>query len=161
MDGLFRGPGEPAGDARIRLATCLLSDVAWRAHPDFRAERGFDFALHGNWVGIDARERAMLAAALYACFGGDFAAPAALILPRLADPAALARAKAWGLALRLGQRLTGGTAAPLAASRLVRDGGELVLSLSADHTPLYGEAVARRLKALAGAIGLEAAFRAG
>lgn len=161
MDGLFRGAGEPPGDARIRLATCLLSDVAWRAHPDFRAERGFDFALHGNWVGIDARERAMLATALYACFGGDFAAPVAVILPRLADTPSLVRARAWGLALRLGQRLTGGTAAALTASRLTRDGGELVLSLSPAHAPLYGEAVARRLKALATAMGAEPAFRAG
>ena len=161
MDGMFGGPHEPPGDARIRLATCLLSDVAWRAHPDFRAERGFDFALHGNWVAIDARQRAMLATALYACFGGDFAAPQTAMLGALADPAALTRARSWGLALRLGQRLTGGTAATLTTSRLVRSGSELILSLSPDHAVLYGEAVARRLKALAGNLGLDAVFRVG
>ena len=37
--------------ARLRLAACLLADVAWAAHPDFRAERGVEMALHGNWVG--------------------------------------------------------------------------------------------------------------
>jgi hypothetical protein len=26
----------------------------WAAHPIFRAERGIDMALHGNWVAIDA-----------------------------------------------------------------------------------------------------------
>ena len=161
MDGLFRGRGEPAGDARIRLATCLLSDVAWRAHPDFRAERGFDFALHGNWVAVTAPERAMIAAALYACFGGDFGSRDVKVMHQLGDPAALARARTWGMALRLGQRLTGGTAAPLTASRLAREGGALVLTLDPAHAALYGEAVARRLKALAQALGLEPEFRVG
>ena len=39
---------------RLRLAACLLADIGWAAHPDFRAERGIDLALHGNWVAIDA-----------------------------------------------------------------------------------------------------------
>jgi len=160
MDGLFRGRGEPPGDARIRMATCLLSDVAWRAHPDFRAERGFDFALHGNWVAVTAAERAMIAAGLYACFGGDFGNRDVEIMHALADAPALARARTWGLALRLGQRLTGGTAAPLTASTLHRDGDALVLSLDPAHAPLYGEAVTRRLKTLAQALGLEPEFRA-
>ena len=161
MDGLFRGRGEPGSEGRIRMATCLLSDVAWRAHPDFRAERGFDFALHGNWVAITAPERAMIAGALYACFGGDFGDPQVAVLHQLADAAALQRARTWGMALRLGQRLTGGTAAPLTASRLQRDGEQLVLTLDRAHAALYGEAVARRLKALATALGLEPEFRTG
>ena len=160
MDGLFKGRFEPPHEARIRLATCLLSDVAWRAHPDFRAERGFDFALHGNWVAITAAERAMIAAALYACFGGDFASPQVAVLHQLADAQALAKARTWGLALRLGQRLTGGTAVPLTASKMWREGGSLVLTLAPAHAALYGETVARRLKALAGSFGLDPVFRA-
>ena len=159
MDGLF-SRHESAGDRRLRLATCLLSDVAWRAHPDFRAERGLDIALHGNWVAVTAAERAMLAAALHACFGGAPSSPDLGMLWRLADPTALARAYSWGLALRLGQRLTGGTAQALAASRLTVADGELRLTLTEAHAPLYGEAVARRLKALAQALGLTPAFGA-
>src|SRR3546814_5969133 len=54
------------GDAwrRIRRAACLLADVGWRANRDFRSERGVEIALHSNWVGINAAERAMLATAL-------------------------------------------------------------------------------------------------
>ena len=161
MNGLFDTPlqPEPTGDARLRLAACLLSDVAWRAHPDFRAERGLDIALHGNWVAITAAERAMLAAALFACFGGDSGDHAAALLARLAPPAALARARSWGLALRLGQRLTGGTAAPLVASKLYRDEDRLVLALAGRDAPLWGEAVGRRLKALAQAMDLAPEFK--
>jgi exopolyphosphatase/guanosine-5'-triphosphate,3'-diphosphate pyrophosphatase len=151
MNGLFGG--ESDGETRLREVACLLSDIAWRAHPDFRAERGLDVALHGNWVAITAQERAMLGAALFACFGGDFGHPSAELLHRLADPASLARARLWGLALRLGQRLTGGTAEALAGGGLRRDGDIVVLTLAQHHEALYGEAVQRRLKALGNAMG--------
>ena len=111
MEGLFEP--EPPAERRIRLAACLLSDTAWRAHPDFRAERGVDLALHGNWVAATAAERAALACALHFCFGGEPHAPVLDIFARLASAELLARARTWGLALRLGQRLTGGTAAAL------------------------------------------------
>lgn len=157
MDRLFApDPGfEPAADRRLRLAACLLSDIAWRAHPDFRAERGVDVALHGNWVAVTAAERAALAAALHACFGGGTDAPIMATLHRLAPPALLARARSWGLALRLGQRLSGGTAVGLAASRLERDGPAVVLRLGQSHADLIGDAVMRRLKLLGTSLGLE------
>ena len=170
MDDVFAGSapgargapgGETAAMRRLRLATCLLSDIAWRAHPDFRAERGMDIALHGNWVAISPGERAILAAALVACFGGLPGTVEAARLARLADPASLATARAWGLALRLGQRLTGGTAAPLAASRLTIEGDTLVLTLAPVDAPLFGEAVTRRLKALGAVLGLGVAERVG
>jgi len=154
MDPLFTD--EPPLVRRLRLAACLLSDIAWRAHPDFRAERGVDVALHGNWVAITAAERAALAGALHACFGGSADAPIMATLAQLAPPALLAQARVWGLALRLGQRLTGGTAAGLAVSRLERDGTGLCLRLGQAHADLAGDAVQRRLKLLGNVLGLPA-----
>lgn len=154
MDPLFAD--EPAPVRRLRLAACLLSDIAWRAHPDFRAERGVDVALHGNWVAVTAAERAALAAALHACFGGSMNAPIMATLMQLCPPPLLAQARVWGLALRLGQRLTGGTAEGLAVSRLERDGGDLCLRLGQTHADLAGDAVQRRLKLLGTALGLPA-----
>ena len=142
-------------DRRLRLAACLLSDIAWRAHPDFRAERGVDVALHGNWVAVTAAERAALAQALHSCFGGSARRRCCNCWRNCASPAQLARARAWGLALRLGQRLTGGTATALTASRLVRDGDQVVLRLDARHAALFGDAVLRRLKLLGNAMALE------
>ena len=150
MDPLFEN--EAPADRRLRLAACLLSDIAWRAHPDFRPERGVDVALHGNWVAVTAAERAALACALHHCFGGHPAAPVMATLQRLALPPLLVRARIWGLALRLGQRLSGGTAAGLAASQLERSGTAVVLRLGTAHADLAGDAVARRLKLLAGAL---------
>ena len=139
--------------ARLRLAACRLADVAWQAHPDFRAERGVDMALHGNWVGVDGPGRVMMAQALFSNFGGsgnfgdsDVAA--------LCNPDELKRAAEWGLAMRLGQRLSGGVAEGLDRSALSRDGEILRLSLRKGSADLYGEAVERRLRTLAGALGL-------
>jgi exopolyphosphatase / guanosine-5'-triphosphate,3'-diphosphate pyrophosphatase len=144
---------DPPELARLRLAACLLADIAWAAHPDFRPERGIDMALHGNWVAIDAPGRVMLAQALYCNFGGGRALPYPAIAA-LCSEAELNRAAAWGFAMRLGQRLSGGVAAGLRSSRLSRDGGTLRLEIARNNAALLGETVERRLKTLAGELGL-------
>ncbi len=136
--------------ARIRLAACLLSDIAWAAHPDFRAERGIDMALHGDWVAIDAPGRVMLAQALFSNFGGNgFPYPA---MAALCWDGALKRARQWGLAMRLAQRLSAGVEAPLRDSSLRIEGEDLVLRLPNRDSALFGEVVERRLKALAASL---------
>lgn len=147
--------GEDAELARLRHAACLLADVGWRANPEFRAERGLEIALHGNWVGIDARGRALLAQALFTSLGGGLESPPPV--GQLAQTDDIEHARLWGLAMRLGQRLSGGIAGPLRRSSLAVDGERLVLRLDADHAALYGEAVEKRHRALAGALGLTAA----
>jgi exopolyphosphatase / guanosine-5'-triphosphate,3'-diphosphate pyrophosphatase len=138
---------------RLRHAACLLADVGWRANPEFRAERGMEIALHGNWVAIDSAGRAVLAQALYTALGGGLGCPEPL--ERLADDESLAHARLWGLAIRLGQRLSGGVAAPLRRSHLALEDGTLALSLEHRDEALYGEAVEKRHKALAAAFGRE------
>jgi exopolyphosphatase/guanosine-5'-triphosphate,3'-diphosphate pyrophosphatase len=139
-------------EARIRLAACLLADVAWQAHPDFRAERGVEMALHGNWVGIDAAGRVMIAQALFSNFGGGRTFPDPKVAA-LCPPEALERAYRWGLAMRLGQRLSGGLAVSLDRSRLSRHDDIVRLTLKKGEEALYGETVARRLERLAAALG--------
>lgn len=136
--------------ARLRHAACHLSDVGWRANPEFRAERGVEIALHGNWVAIDARGRALMAQALFTSLGGGTNAPAPLAI--LAPATDLKRAVSWGLAMRLGQRLSGGLAGPLQRSRLSEDGSVVALHLSGEDRALYGDAVERRHVALANAV---------
>jgi exopolyphosphatase/guanosine-5'-triphosphate,3'-diphosphate pyrophosphatase len=137
-------------EARLRLAACLLADVAWQAHPDFRAERGVEMALHGNWVGIDVCGRVMVAQALFSNFGGrDFPDPRVAALCRRDELECAAR---WGLAMRLGQRLSGGLASTLERSRLERDGDVIRLLLPRGEEALFGETVDRRLRKLAAAL---------
>lgn len=148
---------EASADSRLRLAASLLSDVAWSANPDFRAERGTEIGLHGNWRGIDIPGRILLARTLHAGFGGadgDFPAMGALVAGDRLD-----RARQWGLAIRLAQRLTGGVEAPLRASAIGLVDDRLQLTLEAGWHHLAGESVERRLRSLAQAIGAKPDIR--
>lgn len=145
--------GEAPEVARLRAAACQLADVGWRAHPEFRAARGLDIALHGNWVGVDARGRAMMARALFTSFGGTGGADP---IERLCSAEDQALADRWGFAIRLGQRLSGGVAQALEDSRLSITPAAVILHLSPDDLGLYGEAVERRHKLLAASLGRSA-----
>jgi exopolyphosphatase/guanosine-5'-triphosphate,3'-diphosphate pyrophosphatase len=83
------------------------ADVAWEAHPDFRAGWAVDMGVHGNWVGIDAEGRTVIGRTLWSAFGGDgdFSSD----LAELVDERVLDHAGRWGAAIRLAQRLSGGT----------------------------------------------------
>jgi exopolyphosphatase/guanosine-5'-triphosphate,3'-diphosphate pyrophosphatase len=111
-------------------------------------------ALHGNWVGVDGPGRVMMAQALFSNFGGrdfeDYEVAA------LCSPDELRKASLWGLAMRLGQRLSGGVAASLKRSSITIEGDMLRLTLRAVDEGLYGETVDRRLRTLAGALGCKA-----
>lgn len=145
MDPLF--PDEPGNLQRLRLAACLLADIAWNAHPDFRAERAVDMALHGNWVGINSHGRAVLGRALCSAFGGDggFSPEVAELL----RPGEVERLISWGKALRLAQRLSGGTEALLRKTSIALKPGKVILSIPEKYRALYSEAVERRLLQLA------------
>ncbi len=138
---------DDAAAARLRMAACLLSEAGWAETPDFRASRGLEMALHGDWHGIDMEGRIVIGQALYSCFGGGTSlfegAPAGVLTTKIN------RAIRWGLAMRLGQRMSGGVELPLHQSRLERDGNMIRLHLWDDAASLYGEAVQRRLKNLA------------
>ena len=144
---------DDAAAARLRLACCLLSDVASTANPDFRAERAAEMALHGQWWGIDLEDRLVMAQTLFTSSGGQ-GHPFALPL----DPTVqqrLVRASHWGLAIRLAQRLSGGSEPPFVVSRLTNDETHLRLTLVGQGARLAGEQVEKRLKPLAEALGLK------
>lgn len=145
---------------RIRQAACNLGDVAWRANPNFRAERGLVMGLHGNWVGITGPEREMLGQALFTSFGGG----SSTVFPgggKLVGEEATKRAIAWGLAMRLAQRLSGGTRKPLEDSSLCRVDGKLELRLPGSLAKLYGDSVEKRHVQLSEILGLEPLIIAG
>ena len=155
MDPIFRD--ESRDMRRLRLATCLLGDIAWNAHPDYRAERAVDMALHGNWVGIDSHGRAVLGRALCSAFGGDggFSPKLAALL----RPGEVERVIAWGRALRLAQRLSGGTEVLLRKTVIELAQDKVLLSIPSKYQMLYSEAVERRLTQLARALNRQAEVR--
>jgi exopolyphosphatase/guanosine-5'-triphosphate,3'-diphosphate pyrophosphatase len=142
---------EEPGMRRLRLASCLLADVAWQSNPGFRADRGIEMALHGNWVAVSPGGRVVMAQALSASFGRD----------RLPDPRLsqlcreeqLTRAHCWGQAMRLGQRLSGGVASVLKRTSLADVNGAVQLTVRRGEEALIGDQVERRLVRLAELLG--------
>ena len=142
------------GMERLRLASCLLADVAWQAAPMFRAERGVEMALHGDWTGVDAAGRVSMAQALSSNFGRDSLPDERL--RQLVKSQQLQRAHCWGLAMRLGQRISGGVASVLDRTSLAVENGVLRLHVPQAEESLAGDAVRRRLDRLADVLELKA-----
>ena len=144
---------DPPEERRLRHAACLIIGTSWASDPDFRAVAGEDLALHGNWIGVSATDRAVMAMALHVGLGGAADAPPG-ILTRLAPADRLAAAAAWGLALRLAQRLSGGAPAALRQVPLQgADDGALVLAPARAVGALIDSAIQRRLARLGTALG--------
>jgi exopolyphosphatase/guanosine-5'-triphosphate,3'-diphosphate pyrophosphatase len=144
---------DPPSMRRLRLASCLLADVAWQSNPGFRADRGIEMALHGNWVAVRPAGRIIMAQALSASFGRDRLSD--VRLAALCKDEQLARAHCWGLAMRLGQRLSGGVASVLKRTSLSEVNGAIQLSVRRGEEALVGDQVQRRLIRLAEALGRE------
>lgn len=131
---------------RLRLAATMLALAAQRIEPNLRMEQAMDWALRKRWIGIDDRERAILAMAAMANTGRTTIPDEYLRLAPLAD---LREAVTWGLATRLCRKFSGCIAQTLSGSSLGRRKGQLVLAVSTDLQPLYTEAVEKDLRLLA------------
>ncbi|RMF68454.1 MAG: Ppx/GppA family phosphatase [Alphaproteobacteria bacterium] len=157
IDPLFapRGPIALAtGESRLVGAAAILADVAWHAHPDFRAERATLEVLSGHFVGVNHRERAWLALVMNALYGGEEDTVFARRCRRLLKEEQAERAVLVGMALRLAQRLAAGTPGPLTETALAMEADRLVLTVRPAAASLVGEVVLRRLSRLAGRLGL-------
>ena len=140
---------ESPEDGRLRLAACLLSDVAWRAHPSYRAARAFEEVFQAPVVGIDHAGRAFVALAIHARYNGTGDAPVTEPARTLVEQAVVEQAKLVGVSLRLGLTLSGGAPGVLARTRLERSAGEVTLHLRREDSHLNSELVERRLASVA------------
>jgi exopolyphosphatase/guanosine-5'-triphosphate,3'-diphosphate pyrophosphatase len=147
---------------RLRLirACCLLHDVSWRAHPDYRAEICFDNATRANLGGLTHSERVYLGLALLHRYknkrdGTRFEPLAGLI----ADED-VRQAEVVGKALRFGAMFSAQD--PELMGRLRHDRGEGVLELTLPAgagEALYGEVAEARLASLASSLDAEPVVR--
>ncbi|MFO1184292.1 MAG: Ppx/GppA phosphatase family protein [Bauldia sp.] len=153
------GLKETAEEVRLRTAACLLSDISWRAHPDYRGEQSLDLIAYGAFVGIDHPGRAYLALANYyrhVGLGSDVHAP---WLREIATPRYLERAKVLGAILRVAYLLSAAEAKILPRVTLESRGKVLTLALPKDLAELGSERVLHRLQQLGKLVGMEGALR--
>lgn len=145
-------PSSAPGGERLRLAATMLGLASMQIEPNIRLPQAIDWALHKRWIGIEADERAMLGAAI-AANGNQLDLPESVVA--MASKDALDEAICWGLAVRLARRLGGSSRRSLQVSRLLREGGTLVLRLARSHEALFGVPVEKDMKLLSGRLGTD------
>lgn len=137
-------------DAVLADAACRLADLGSRLHPDHRLELVFDQVLRAPVPGQTHSERAFLACVLNARYGGGERTPEPAVVDRLLSDQARLRARALGLAMRLGCDLSGRSPQLLANASVRIRNGVLRLTASEGYADvLLGEQTRRRAKALA------------
>ncbi|MEM7546879.1 MAG: Ppx/GppA family phosphatase [Pseudomonadota bacterium] len=139
---------------RLAHATCLLHDVSWRTHPDYRAAACFGHVSRANLGGVGHNGRLFMGAALVHRYKGSIDSEGRDALSRLPKDTRAA-AEVVGRAARLGAMLSGSIIGTLSGCRLSRTEDRLVLTFSPASSDFAGERVERRLNALASAMGLE------
>ncbi len=134
---------------RLRRAAVMLSDVAWRDHPDYRARDSFSRVLHMPFTGIDHGERVILAFMVSASYGGGRTGPVRSLVRPFASDEDVEYAITVGRALRFARSLTGGTAEVLRTTRLEMDKQHLTLRLPWGTGYLMSDEIDKRFVALA------------
>ena len=159
MAPLFEG--ESLEHRRLRLAACLLGDVAWRAHPSYRAMQAFEEVFHAPVVGIDHTGRAFIALAAHARYNGTSDVAETAHARVLVDDTVARQAKLVGVSLRLGLTLSGGAPNVLARTRLELTDTQVMLRMRQEDAHLYSELIERRLGSLARSLDLAPEFKVG
>lgn len=148
-DQIFGKTGLPESDEqqRLRYAACLLADIGWRAHPDYRADRSLGMISQAAFVGIDHPGRVFLALTVFYRYEGEENKDD---LTRLLDEGHIERAHLLSSVFRLAYILSAAMPGMLPKLNLRLEGAkELVLSVPSKFKDLLGERVEKRLSGLA------------
>lgn len=153
-DNLF--PDKSASERRLRHAVCLLSDIGWRVHPDYRAAQASTEVLHARALHVDHQERVFLALAVFGRYTSRETHGELGTVKRLLDEETARRARILGSAVRLGETLCGGVPGVLERFSLKPSPrrGSLRLKCRRRDKNMLGEVVVRRFEALAALMGL-------
>ncbi|MGE4062972.1 MAG: exopolyphosphatase [Rhodospirillaceae bacterium] len=147
MSALFKD--ESAKQKKLRLAACLLRDVWWTEHPDYRAEQAFLRVLRLPFLGLGHEDRAALALVLYYRYQAQPSEPIIEQAHALLADSRIHRIQTVGLAMRLAYALSAGAPGWVSRTSLKIDGAKLVLRVPAGE-PMYASgSYERRLKRLA------------
>jgi exopolyphosphatase/guanosine-5'-triphosphate,3'-diphosphate pyrophosphatase len=155
---------ETRDEKRLRHAACLLADIGWRAHPDYRGEQSLNIISHAAFVGVDHPGRAFIALTVYfrhvglAGLADDELSPH---VRELATSRMIDHARVLGAAMRVAYLISGAMPGVLPNTPLVAERGKLKLKLRGKYGNLAGERLFSRLRQLARLVGREPAMEMG
>jgi exopolyphosphatase / guanosine-5'-triphosphate,3'-diphosphate pyrophosphatase len=149
------GIDETPEEKRLRHAACLLGDIGWRAHPDYRGEQSLNVIAHAAFVGVDHPGRAFLALAVYFRHVGLNEEDVSPHVRELATTRMIDRARILGAVMRVAYLVSAAMPGVLPHAPMRVERGKLRLKLKGRYTALEGERVFARLRQLARLVGRE------
>jgi len=148
---------ETPDERRLRQAACLLADINWRAHPDYRAEQSLNLITHASFTGVDHPGRCFLAlTTAYRHLGLD--GDVSQTIRGLVSSRMLDRARLVGAAQRVAALIAVTMPGILPRTPIVCVKNKIVLTLPQDLAELANDRLQNRLKQLARLIAREAAI---
>jgi exopolyphosphatase/guanosine-5'-triphosphate,3'-diphosphate pyrophosphatase len=149
------GLDETVEEKRLAHAACLLADIGWRAHPDYRGEQSLNIIAHAGFVGVDHPGRVFIALSVYFRHVGLIDDELSPRIRELASSRIIDRARVLGAAMRVAYLVSAAMPGVLLRTPLKVERGKLVLRLPADLSALASDRVFARLRQLARLIGRE------
>jgi exopolyphosphatase/guanosine-5'-triphosphate,3'-diphosphate pyrophosphatase len=145
---------ESEEDRRLRHAACLLSDIGWRVHPDYRGEQTLNLITNGNFGAISHQGRAFVALSVFYRYAGlsEQNEPPANI-QQLVSPPMLERARVLGAAFRVAHLISAARPGVLPATHFRSNGRKLMLVFEHRLVDLVADRVGSRFKQLARLVG--------
>jgi exopolyphosphatase/guanosine-5'-triphosphate,3'-diphosphate pyrophosphatase len=140
------GVEETEEEKRLRAAACLLSDIGWRAHPDYRGEQSLNIISNAAFVGIDHPGRAYLALAIYYRHAGLSDEELGSGIRELAPMRYREGARKLAAAFRVAYLVSAAVAGVLPETAIRRFGGRLELLLPRKLRDLAGSRLESRMK---------------
>lgn len=143
------GIEETEDEVRCRRAACLLADIGWRAHPDYRGTQSLNIIAHASFIGVDHPGRIFIALTNLYRHEGVFDEMIATDLKALASPRYVERARLLGAMMRVVYLLSAAMPGVIPKLRWERrDNGGLALVIPYSHRGLNGERPAGRVAQL-------------
>ena len=144
------GIDETEEEARYRFAACLLADIGWRAHPEYRGTQSFNIIANASFIGIDHPGRAFIALANLFRHEGVDVSGVSPSMKALAGPRYLERARVLGALLRVVYLFSASMPGVMPKLKWRKgDGRKLSLVVPASHAGLMGERPSSRMTILA------------
>lgn len=145
---------ETEEDRRLRHTACLLSDIGWRVHPDYRGEQTLNLITNGNFGSISHQGRAFVALSVFYRYAGlsEQNEPPAIV-QQLVPPAMVERARLLGAAFRVAHLISAARPGVLPLTHFRSQGRKLMLVFEHRMVDLIADRVGSRFKQLARLVG--------
>ena len=149
------GIEETAEEKRLRHAACLLGDIGWRAHPDYRGEQSLNIIANAAFVAVDHPGRAFLALAVFYRHVGLIDEELSPNVRELVSSRLLDHARILGAAMRVAYLVSAAMPGVLPQTPIMVSRGKLRLKLRGRFADANGDRLFVRLRQLARLIGRE------